>query len=133
MLISVLDWHGDILSWAAFPELWKCAPISQKRRSVITRKLLFNIYSHSQVSFWKGTFTALFLTTCMCTIQFLTGNGASPVVSQPLLLYCPSPMTVYNPSIIKMRYAQSSSISARLLIWSHMLILLLKSISTLTL
>ena len=38
-----------------------------------------------------------------------------------LLPYCPSPMTVYNPSIIKLRYAQSSSISARLSILSNML------------
>ena len=30
-------------------------------------------------------------------------------------------MTVYNPSIIKLRYAQSSLILARLLIRSHML------------
>jgi len=53
-------------------------------------------------------------------VHFFVGLN-SPVVSQPLLPYCPSPMTVYNPSIIKMRYAQSSSISARLLIRSHML------------
>jgi len=45
------------------------------------------LFSHSKVS-WKGTFTALFLTTCMCTIQFLTGNGPSLMVSQPLLPYC---------------------------------------------
>ena len=57
----------------------------------------------------------------MCTIQFLTGSGASPMVSQPLLPYCPSLTIIYNLSIIKLRYAQYSSISARLSIQSHML------------
>jgi len=63
------------------------------------------LFSYSLVSFSEGTFTTLCLTTCMCTIQFLIGNGASPVVIQPLLPYCPSHMTVYNPSIIS-EYAQ---------------------------
>jgi len=42
------------------------------------------------------------------------------MVNQPLLPYCPSPMTVYNHSIIKMRYAQSGlhdQISPSLVIW----------------
>jgi len=38
--------------------------------------------------------------------------------------YCPSPTTVYNPLIIKLRYTQSFLISARLLFWSYMLITL---------
>ena len=65
------------------------------------------------------TFATLSLTTCLSTIQFQIGNGASLVVSQPLLHCCPSHMTVYNPWIIK---TEVCSVFLRLLIWYHMLL-----------
>jgi len=36
----------------------------------------------------------------------ISGSGAFPMVIQPLLPFCPSPTTVYNPLTIKLRYAQ---------------------------
>jgi len=108
---------------SSFPELWKCTRIV----SIPQKRDLSSPGNYHPISIFSLLSKLLqrqiyHIVSNHCTIQFLTGSGASPVVSQPLLPYCPSLTTVHNPSIIKLRCAQYSLISARISIQSHMLI-----------
>jgi len=94
-----------------------------KRSSVITRKLTSDFYSLTPN--YKLERHIYRIVSNHLYVHYPISDRASPIVAKSTtaasLPYCPSPMTVYNPSIIKLRYAQSSSISARLSIRSHML------------
>ena len=64
----------------SFPELWRCArivPIPKEGTCHCQKIVVQSQFYHSWASFSKDTFTKSSPSTCLYTIQSLTGSGAS--------------------------------------------------------